>query len=43
LSYRPASGPIALVTPSAHTAAPKTRAFVSAMKAYVATRPDLFT
>ena len=41
--YRPAPGSIAIITPSAHTAAPKARAFVSAMKAYVSTRPDVFT
>jgi DNA-binding transcriptional LysR family regulator len=40
--YRPASASFSLVTPSARTAAPKVRAFVEAMKAYVATRPDLF-
>jgi DNA-binding transcriptional LysR family regulator len=41
--YRPAGGTFALVTPSARTSAPKVRAFADAMKAFVATRPDLFT
>jgi DNA-binding transcriptional LysR family regulator len=40
--YRPAAGAISLVTPSARTSAPKVRAFADAMKAFVATRPDLF-
>ncbi len=41
--FRPASGPFSVVTPSARTTAPKVRAFVDAMKAYVAARTDLFT
>ncbi len=41
--YRPAGGAISLVTPSVRTSAPKVRAFAAAMKAFVATRPDLFT
>jgi DNA-binding transcriptional LysR family regulator len=40
--YRPAAGAFSLVTPSARTAAPKVRAFADAMRAFVATRPDLF-
>lgn len=40
--YRPASGPFSLVTPSARTSAPKVRAFVDAMRAFCAARPDLF-
>jgi DNA-binding transcriptional LysR family regulator len=40
--YRPPRGPFSIVTPSTRTAAPKVRAFVDAMRAYIATRPDLF-
>jgi len=40
--YRPVSGPISIITPSARTAPPKARAFIGAMQAYAATRPDLF-
>jgi DNA-binding transcriptional LysR family regulator len=40
--YRPAGGTFALVTPSARTSAPKVRAFAAALKAFVASRPDLF-
>jgi DNA-binding transcriptional LysR family regulator len=40
--YRPTGGPFALVTPSARTSAPKVRAFADALKAFVASRPDLF-
>jgi DNA-binding transcriptional LysR family regulator len=40
--YRPLRGPFSIVMPSTRTAAPKVRAFVDAMRAYIATRPDLF-
>ncbi len=40
--YRPEGGVFSLVTPSARTSAPKVRAFVDAMKVFVAARPDLF-
>jgi DNA-binding transcriptional LysR family regulator len=40
--YRPAAGPFSVVTPSARTAAPKVRAFVDVMRAFVAAHPDLF-
>lgn len=40
--YRPVSGVFSLVTPSARTAAPKVRAFIDALKAFIATRDDLF-
>lgn len=41
--YRPEGGHFALVTPSARTSAPKVRAFADALRAFVRTRPDLFT
>jgi DNA-binding transcriptional LysR family regulator len=41
--YRPMGGALSLVTPSARTSAPKVRAFADAIKAFVATRPDVFT
>jgi len=41
--YRPASGPFSVVTPSARLTAPKVRAFIEIMKAFVATQTDLFT
>ena len=40
--YRPVRGPFSVVMPSARTAAPKVRAFIDAMKAFIATRADLF-
>lgn len=40
--YRAGGGPMALVTPSARTSAPKVRAFADALKSFVAKRPELF-
>lgn len=41
--YRPEGGPFVLVTPSVRTWPPKVRAFADALRAFVATRPDLFS
>jgi hypothetical protein len=40
--YRPVGGPYFLVTPSARKSPPNVRAFVDAMRAMVASRPELF-
>ena len=40
--YRPAPGAFSVVTPSAHTTAPKVRAFIEALRSFVAMRSDLF-
>lgn len=41
--YRPDAGPFSLVTPSARATAPKVRAFIDAIRAFVRARPELFT